>query len=332
MMQREAVLAAIREKQGQWVSGGALSKELGVSRTAVWKQVKILQAEGYAIETSPKKGYRLTVVPDILSAAEVVSGLQTQVLGRENYFYFAEIDSTNNHAKELAAKNSPEGTIVVAERQTAGRGRRGRAWHSQPGQGIYMSLIMRPPLSLNQLSRVTPSIAVAVAETLEKQLDLKPGIKWPNDVLINGRKIAGILTEAVTDMDGIEYIIIGIGLNVNQRVEDFPEEFRDAVTSTREEVKHPVSRVKLLQELLLQLEKRYRQLTGGEFSLILERFRELSVVIGRDIKLDSVNGVTAGRAIDIDNNGFLTVRDVMGNIHNVMSGEIFLKAPRDNHK
>lgn len=329
MTLRDAVLAAIRESQGQWVSGEALSQRLQVTRTTIWKQVKTLQAEGYSIDTSPKKGYRLSSLPDILSPDEVGGGLHTEVFGRKHYFYFQEIDSTNNYAKQLAAEGYPEGTIVIAEQQSAGRGRRGRQWHSEPGQGIFISLILRPALPLNELSRITMFIAVAIVETLNR-FGIKSGIKWPNDVLINGRKISGILTEAVTDMDGIEYVVTGIGLNVNNLIEDFPEEFRCIATSVQEEAGRFISRVELLQELLLQLETGYCQLLSGGFSEILEKVRSLSLVIGRDIKFDNGNGITSGRAIDIDNNGFLTVRDSMGNIHSVMSGEILLKTDSEN--
>lgn len=318
---REAVIRAIRERQGQWVSGEALSQSLNVSRTTIWKQIKMLQSEGYAIESSPKKGYRLSTFPDILSPEEVRGGLQTSAFGQEHYFYFREIDSTNNYAKQLAAEGYAEGTLVVAEQQSAGRGRRGRQWHSEPGQGIFMSLILRPKLPVKELSRITMFIAVAIVETLNG-VDIKSGIKWPNDVLVNGRKIAGILTEAVTDMDGIEYIVTGIGLNVNTLIEDFPEEFRSIATSVREEAGCVFPRVELLQALLLHLEKHYQKLIAGGFNEILEKVRNLSLVIGHDIKIDSVNGISNGRAIDIDNNGFLMVRDAMGNIHHIMSGEI----------
>ncbi len=324
MTVREAVLRAIREGQGQWVSGEVLSKNLNVTRTTIWKQIKALQSEGYTIESSPKKGYRLSIFPDILSPEEVRAGLQTIFFGQEHYFYFREIDSTNNFAKQLASEGYPEGTVVIAECQSAGRGRRGRQWHSEPGQGIFMSLILRPALPVKELSRITMFIAVAIVDTLN-EVGIKSGIKWPNDVLINGRKIAGILTEAVTDMDGIEYIVTGIGLNVNTLIKDLPEEFRGIATSVREAAGRSVPRIELLQGLLLQLESRYQQLITGGFSDILEKVRSLSLVIGHDIIIDSVNGITEGRAIDIDNNGFLMVRDATGNIHHVMSGEILLK-------
>lgn len=330
MAVRDVVLEAIRAKQGEWVSGEALSKVLGVTRTTVWKRIKALQSQGYAIETSSRKGYRLVSLPDILSREEVVPGLRTKVFGQKDYFYLQEVDSTNNYAKMLAADGYPEGTAVVAEQQTAGRGRRGRSWHSRPGEGIYLSLILRPVLPLNEISRVTLAAAVAVVEVLKREARLASGIKWPNDILVNGKKITGILTEAVTDIDGVEYIIVGIGINVNNSAADFPQEFRDTATSVREEVKQKVSRIKLLQGLLEYWESNYQQILNGEFNIILEKVRSLSLAIGRDVLIDSVNGAVAGRAIDIDNHGFLMVRDAHGNIHHVMSGEILMKETSQN--
>ena len=222
MTLREAVLAALKDKKGEWVSGEALSGILKVSRTTVWKHVRTLQAEGYEVDSSSKKGYRLSAPPDLLSPDEVCPGLVTKVLGQEHYFYYQEIDSTNNQARALASKGYPEGTIVVAELQTDGRGRRGRSWYSPASQGIYISVILRPMLPLKEISRVSLITAVAVAETLEEELNLPARIKWPNDILINNRKIAGILSEAVTDMDGIEYIVVGIGLNINNQLQTSP--------------------------------------------------------------------------------------------------------------
>jgi BirA family biotin operon repressor/biotin-[acetyl-CoA-carboxylase] ligase len=264
------------------------------------------------------------MIPDILSPEEVKDGLQTQLFGREHYYYFKEIDSTNNYAKTLAADGHPEGTVVIAESQSSGRGRRGRQWYSDSGQGIFLSLILRPPLPVNELSRINMAIALAIVDALQ-EVGIKSGIKWPNDILIKDRKIAGILTEAITDMDGIEFIVSGIGLNVNTLIEDFPAELRPIVTSVREEAGRMVSRVHLLQILLLKLEQRYQQLISGAFTEILEQVRTLSLVIGRDITIKQLGGITEGRAIDIDNNGFLLVRDGQGNIHHLMSGEVLLK-------
>ncbi len=321
---RKKVLTALRDKQGHWVSGEALALELDVTRTAIWKQIKVLRAEGYVVDTSPGKGYCLSALPDILTEEQVQFGLTTQVFAQEHYFYFREIGSTNDYAKKLASQGYPDGTLVLAEKQTAGRGRRGREWHSGHYQGIYFSLILRPALALREIFRVTPFIALAIAETLQELFGLEPGIKWPNDVLISGRKVAGILTEAATNMDGIDYIIIGIGLNANQQIRDFPEDIRHRATSIREEIKRPVKRVELLQRLLLQLELRYRQLLSGEYNEIIERVRSLSLVIGHDIEVDNGAGKMRGKAIGIDDNGILLLRDPQGNIHNIISGEVLI--------
>lgn len=319
---REAVLTALKEKKGEWVSGEGLSESLNVSRTAIWKQVKTLLAEGYAVESSPKKGYRFCASADILSPDEVCPGLKTQVFGKNDYFYYREIDSTNNRARTLASEGYPEGTVVVAEMQTAGRGRRGRSWYSPPNQGIYMSVILRPQLPLREISRVSLVAAAAVAETLESELNLQPSIKWPNDVLVDKRKICGILAEAITDMDGVEYVVVGIGLNINHEIQDFPDELRNIAISARAVHDHPDSRVKVLQGLLLHLERYYQQLAAGDFKPTLSKARSLSMVIGQEVRLDNGKDYITGQAIDIDDNGFLLVRDRQGTIHTIMSGEI----------
>ncbi len=324
MTLREAVLLALKERNDEWVSGAALSEILKVSRTTIWKQIKTLQAEGYEVDSSTKKGYRISAPPNLLSPEEVCPGLTTEVLGRKDYFYYREIDSTNNRARVLASEGYPEGTVVVAEMQTAGRGRRGRNWYSPDGQGIYLSVILRPVLPLKEISRVSLVTAVAVAETLEGELNLQARIKWPNDILINNRKIAGILSEAVTDMDGIEYIVTGIGLNINNPLPDFPGDFRTTATSVLVEYDHPSSRVKLLQCLLARLEFHYHQLLGGSFANTLEKAKSLSMVIGQAVRLDSINDFIIGQAVDIDDNGLLLVRDQLGIIHTVMSGEIII--------
>lgn len=324
MSVREAVLRSLKENEGQWISGEALSETLGVSRTTVWKQVKKLISDGYEIESASKKGYRLSSPADLLAPQEVLEGLITKQFGQKHYFYYQELDSTNNRARELAAEEYPEGTVVVAEMQTAGRGRRGRDWYSPKQEGIYMSIILRPWLPLKDISRVSLVTAVAVAETLETELNLHPLIKWPNDILVNNRKIAGILSEVVTDMDSIEYIVVGIGLNINNTPSDFPPDFRTPATSMQAECYQPVSRVKILQNLLFNLEKHYQKLLQGNFEATLNKGKKLSMVIGREVKLDTLNGLLEGQAIDINDHGFLLVRDPAGTVHTVMSGEISL--------
>lgn len=327
MALRKAILAALKEKQGEWVSGEVLSTRLQVSRTAVWKQIKKMQTEGYEVDSLPKRGYRLCNSPDLLSPDEVCPGLTTKVFGCDHYLHYQEIDSTNSRARTLAAAGYPEGTVVVAESQTTGRGRRGRTWHSPANQGIYVSIILRPVLPLKEISRVSLIAAVAVAETLEGELKLRPSIKWPNDILVNDRKIAGILTEAVTDMDSVEYIVAGIGINVNNRPQDFPDELQATSTSALVECGRPGSRVRVLQGLLASLERHYCQLLNGSFARTLENLKRRSMVIGQEVRLDTVSDFLTGQALDIDDNGFLLVRDHLGITHTVISGEITLISP-----
>lgn len=317
-----AVLAALKENQGKWLSGESLSESLKVSRTAVWKQIKALQAEGYIIESSTKKGYLLSASPDLLLPAEVCPGLETQVLGQTHYIYYPEVDSTNIRARELAAQGYPEGTVVAAEAQTSGKGRRGRSWFSPAGQGLYFSVILRPRVPLRDISKVSLVAGLAVAETMEAELNLKPVIKWPNDILINNRKVAGILAEAVTDMDSVEYIVLGMGLNINNQMQDFPSDLQVRATSALAECGTVISRARILQTLLKRLEYHYSLFTGNDFRQVLDKIKSRSIVIGREVRLDTVNGYIIGQAIDIDDNGFLLVRDREGATHTIMSGEI----------
>lgn len=322
MNKRDAILQALKEKRGEWVSGEMLSGSLKVSRTTIWNHIKALLAEGYELDSSPKKGYRLSSPPDILSSAEVCPGLACEIFGRKEYIYYQETDSTNSQARALASKGYPEGTLVVADMQTAGRGRRGRSWYSPGNQGIYMSLILRPVLPLKEISRISLLVAVAVAETLEEELNLPARIKWPNDILVNNKKIAGILSEVVSDMDGIEYIVVGIGLNINNQLQDFPSDLRTPPTSARVEDQRLVSRVKVLQGLMVRLERRYFDLLAGSFEGTLEKGKSLSLAIGQELKLDTISGVLVGKAVDIDDHGFLLLRDQSGTIHTILSGEI----------
>lgn len=258
---------------------------------------------------------------DILSAEEVKSGLATKILGQEHYIYCRIIDSTNKYARTLAEEGYPEGTLVIAEEQTAGKGRRGREWYSPLSRGIYMSIILRPDLPLRQMPRLSLMAAAALAEVLV-ETGLKPGIKWPNDVLVNGKKIAGILAEVITGRDGIEFIILGIGININNPVDEFPDDLRTPPTSIMAELGIPGSRVELLQKLLLSLEQHYELLLTDDFTSILEKARRLSTVLGQKVQFDENGANLAGIALDLDENGFLLVRDEKGKIHTVVSGEI----------
>jgi len=317
---RDELLSLLTGESGKWLTAEDVSRLTGIPVASIRGHILTLQAEGHQIETSPDKGFRF--VPDSLSVDAVSPGLNTSVFGKVGYVYYDETDSTNIRAQALACSGYPEGTVVVAERQTSGRGRRGRSWYSPAGQGIYMTIILRPDLPWQHISRVSLLAAVAVAETLEEELGLPAGIKWPNDVLINGRKICGILSEAAVSMEGIQYIVTGIGININNPPREFPEDFRTDPTSVLAEKKQSVSRVRILQVLLARLESYYYQALEGRFAEILEKGRRLSLVIGQEVGYDAGKGQATGLAIDLDENGSLLVRDPGGVVHTVISGEV----------
>jgi len=257
MTTKDQLLLYLKENQGNWVSGELISNNLAVSRSAIWKHIRKLKEDGYVIESAPKKGYLLSKASDPITADEIRQGLCTNVLGRKNIIYLKETDSTNTRAKELAAQGAPEGTLIIAEKQTKGRGRRGRNWFSPPGGGIYFSLILRPAISPGETPRITLMTAVVLAETLISMMKLKLRIKRPNDILVNGKKLAGILTEISTEMDAVNYIVVGLGMNVNMQFENFPSEIKKKATSILIETGKQFPRVRFIQHYLKMYEKYY---------------------------------------------------------------------------
>ncbi len=324
MKNKDRLLKYLREKRGNWVSGQTISNKLSVSRSAIWKQIKKLREEGYVIESSPKKGYLLSKLSNLLFADEIPDGLDTEIFGKKGIHYFREIDSTNNKAKDLAASGAPEGTIVIAEQQTKGRGRRGRVWFSPPGGGIYISLILRPEMPPNEAPTMTLMTAVAVAEALISLVELEVSIKWPNDILVGGKKVAGILTEISTEMDSIDFIIVGLGMNVNMPLASFPKEINDIVTSILLETGKHFSRIELIRAYLHFHEKYYKIFQKNGYEPIIERWKELSNMFGRNIMVNVLGKEYSGEVIDMDNDGALILKDNQGNLHRVFSGDVTL--------
>jgi BirA family biotin operon repressor/biotin-[acetyl-CoA-carboxylase] ligase len=321
---REILLHGLKEDYGAWVSGQLLSERMSMTRSAVWKQVKTLKAEGYVIEASPRKGYRLCGVPDLLLMQEVRDGLATRVFGRMETRHFRQTDSTNLQAKELAARGAPEGTLVVAEEQTQGRGRRQRTWFSPPQQGIYASLILRPAIPPTEAPRITLLAAVAAADTLLALTPLAVKIKWPNDILVGRRKIAGILTEISTGMDTVDYMVIGLGLNVNIPAGDFPEAFRSQATSILAETGAFFPRPLLLRRYLEYFEYYYDIFHSQGFEPVMQRWKALTEMLGRRIKVDTIGRQHVGEVSDFDQDGFLILRDDGGESIRIFSGDVTL--------
>ncbi len=325
MSKKDELLKSLRESHGAWTSGESLASDLMVSRSAVWKHIKALQEEGYKIESSTKRGYLLRNLPDRLLPAEILQGLKTVCFGRGKIEYYTETDSTNVRARALAQEGAPEGTVVVAETQTRGRGRRGRTWFSPPGCGIHVSVILRPRVQPHEAPQLTLMTAVAMAETLLDQVDLPFAIKWPNDILINGKKISGILTEMALEMDRVDYVVVGLGLNVNTPEEAMAEEIRDIATSLRMLTGKTFSRVDILRGFLEKLEYYYALFQDRQFERIRDRWKELSGIVGKQVKIEGLDRAYEGEVVDLDRDGFLILRKPDGICERIVAGDVLYR-------
>lgn len=324
---RELLLEHLKRSAGSWISGEWLSRELEVSRAAVNKHVRHLQKMGYPIGTSTRKGYLLGGPIDLVLPEEIRDGLGTRIFGARDIVYLAETDSTNLRARDLAAGGAPEGTIVIAERQTAGRGRKGRSWFSPAGQGIYLSLILRPPVTPGEAAGITLMTGVAAAEALISVRSLDVTIRWPNDVLVNGRKIAGILTEISTEMDRIDHVVVGLGVNVNNCIEDLHPQIRETATSVFIETGEVLARAALVRAVLGHFEAYYGIFLRKGFQPFRQRWKELSGIVGCFKRVEMIGRTLEGVVVDIDAEGLLVLEDEQGRHHRIVSGDVSDGAP-----
>ena len=319
---RSDVLELLRAAGG-YVSGEKMAEQLGVTRAAVWKKIAALRDAGYDISSAPRSGYILRSAPDRLIEPEIVKGLQTKLVGREIICYDA-IDSTNIVLKELARQGAENGTVVVADTQGTGRGRMERAFFSPPGKGIWVSILLRPDFLPQEAPKCTLMAAVAVAQAMEK-FGLRAAIKWPNDILHDGRKLVGILTEMSAEMDRVNYIVIGIGINVNIAEEDFPEELRPIATSLMQMKGEPLSRVAFLQELLRELDVLYADVQRAGFAPVLAAWKKYAVTLGQQVRVLGPGGETfEGTAADIDAEGALLI-DTEEEQRRVLAGDVSIR-------
>ena len=316
------ILKLLKETDG-YVSGQELCRRFGVSRTAVWKVVNQLKEEGYEIEAVRNRGYALKGAGDVLSEAELLSCLKTEWAGGRTV-YFDATDSTNVQARRLAEAHAPHGTLVVSDRQDGGKGRRGRSWASPSGVGIWMSLILRPEIAPSSASMLTLAAALAVREGIQEETGLSPLIKWPNDLVLNGKKICGILTEMSTELMEIQYVITGIGINVNQR--EFPSEIRDTATSLSLEAGRCFRRSSLIAAILKAFEKDYAAfLKTGDLSLLLEEYNACLVNRGKEVCILDPSGEYRAVAEGIDESGSLLVTLPDGTRREIISGEVSVR-------
>jgi len=315
----QLVLEMLLESGTDFASGEALSGKLGLSRTAVWKVVNALRDRGYAIEAVPSRGYRLVRVPDRLTGLEILPLLDTHDLGRAVHA-FETIGSTSEHAFRLAAEGAEHGEIVVAETQTAGRGRRGRTWASPPGKNLYVSLVLRPELPPQRAPELTLLAAVAVAEALQGD-GVKPTIKWPNDLQAGVKKIAGILTELSAEADRVHFVVLGIGVNLNAASADFPPEVAEVATSVARVLGRRVNRAAFLARLLKTLEDWLDTHEREGFEPVRERWRALSSTLGQEVLVKAERRELRGVAEDIDTDGALLLRTEDG-LERVLAGDV----------
>jgi len=316
------ILKLLRDSD-DYISGQSICNELGISRTAVWKYINQLKLEGYGIEATQNKGYNITEYPDLLTEVELGSLFENDFFGNKIYFY-NEIDSTNNEAKKKAEDGATQGTLVITECQNSGRGRRGKKWLSPSGSGIWMSFVLTPTIHPNGASMITLVAALSVVSALRNIKGLECNIKWPNDIVVNGKKICGILTEMSSELDAVNYVIVGIGINVNNT--NFDETIKEIASSIFLETGLTIKRSKVVADFASCFEKYYsRFLQTQDMSGLLDEYNGLLINAGREVKINNINNQFIGNAIGINEKGELLVKKQDGNVEKIMAGEVSVR-------
>ena len=320
MRLKDRVLEVLEENKGKSVSGSKIARSVGMTRSAVWKAVKALREDGYSICAVTNKGYCLANDNDILNESAINSYLNTKQLGRK-IDVFKTIESTNSFAKSLAQLGAEHGTAVISEVQTQGRGRMGKAFYSPSGMGVYLSVVLRPKLSVDYALMITSCAAVAVCEAIEKAAGIECGIKWVNDIYAGDKKLCGILTEAAIDVEqgGLEYAVIGIGVNVSNTF--FPKNIENIATSIMEQCGENISRSRLIAEILNSLEEKLDQIIGGGF---IDEYRKRSILIGKRIVITKSGESIEAECTGIDEFGKLLIRYDDGKEAELSSGTVKL--------
>jgi len=331
MKTKDALLKILVDNKGRFISGETLSEKLNISRSAVWKHISGLRKEGYIISAVSRRGYKMEIHQDVFNRCAITSHLNTKVFGK-NLIFFDEIDSTNNELKRLAADGAAEGTVVVAETQLSGRGRRGRVWNSKPGFGICMSVLLKPDIAPENVQVITLAASSAVCSAIMPFIDVKPGIKWPNDILIENRKVCGILTEMTAEPEKVHSVVVGIGINVNHREDDFCGELKNTAASLRCFSKSDISRSLLAAKVLEEFEKIYLDfIVNKNTDRFLNIWRSFSVTIGYDIIIYQGDKTIEARALDVMDNGCLLVQTQDCRRQIISSGEVSLKIPKSSN-
>ncbi|MDF2532712.1 MAG: biotin--[acetyl-CoA-carboxylase] ligase [Clostridia bacterium] len=322
---KERILQELKNHAGHYISGEEISGSLQVSRTAVWKYVNQLKNMGYVIESQTKKGYRLLESPDSLQPQEMKGNINTEVIG-QNLTFFEQVDSTNLYAKQIAEGGFLDGTVIMADEQLNGRGRMGRSWVSPKGKGIWMTIMLKPKINPADASKVTLLAACAICRAIEEICGLYTKIKWPNDIVLNGKKLCGILTEMSAEIDEINYLIIGIGVNVNIDLDDFPKELQDIATSIKIEKGDKVIRKELAAAIINNFERYYKGfIKTGSIKDYINEYKEKSAVLGKEVIVKSSILELQGTVVDISEEGQLQLELKDGSIKEIISGEVSLR-------
>ncbi|MGG4346298.1 biotin--[acetyl-CoA-carboxylase] ligase [Paenibacillus lautus] len=319
--QDNALLNMFQEHSGQFLSGEEISRKLSISRTAVWKQINKLRHLGYDFEAVPRLGYRLMDEPDKLSVEQLTAGMTSQTLGKPLKL-LDKTTSTQEDARQLAEEGATEGTLVISEEQTGGRGRMGRKFHSPRGKGIWMSLVLRPKQPLHLTQQLTLLTGVAVCRAITKCAGVQTDIKWPNDILFQGKKVCGILLESATEDERVRYCIAGIGISANLKESDFPEELRSVATSIRMAGGATVNRTELIQSIMAEMEVLYELYNEQGFEPIASLWEALSGTVGREVQVQTARDRFSGIATGLNRDGALLVRNQDDELIPVYSGEI----------
>ncbi len=319
------ILAALRSAGTGAVSGAELSQQLGVSRAAIWARIESLRGLGYEIEAGPHLGYRLRGSPDLLHAEDLLARLGPGHLVGRDIRVFQQTTSTNDVIEKLARDGVKEGVVVFAESQTTGRGRMGRKWMSPAGKGLWFSLLLRPDLRPQQATQLTVASAVALHQAILRTTGLSPEIKWPNDLLLRGRKVAGILTEMHAELDQITHLILGIGIDVNLSSADFPADLRRTATSLKVELGKPVPRPELAVAVLIAMDAAYARVLCGDFAALATEWEAHCSTVGAQVAIRAGERVIRGRAESLSEDGALLVRTEHGHLERVVGGDVTLE-------
>jgi BirA family biotin operon repressor/biotin-[acetyl-CoA-carboxylase] ligase len=318
------ILSALREN-ADGVSGAQLAEQLKISRAAIWSRIEELRSLGYEIEAGPHFGYRLVGEPDALHADDLLARLgKTKIIGRDIQV-FEQTTSTNDVVEKLARDGVKEGVVVFAESQTKGRGRLGRKWISPAHKGLWFSVLLRPDLRPQEATQLTVASATALRRAIQAETGLKPEIKWPNDILIRGKKVAGILTELSAEPDRVKHVILGIGVDVNLTAGEFPTDLKKIATSLKIETGEPISRAELATEILRELDFDYARIRAGKFSEISDEWEMHCVTIGKNVNVQIGDRKIRGRAESLDDDGALLLRTEHGHLERITGGDVTLE-------